>query len=146
MFPNASKTVRNAPGSGRLAPRGFSLLEILVVLLLLAVVAGLVAPKVATMYEAGQRRLNQDEALQRIGAIGFMAYNQGVELWLTQFPDPELKDFPLSLPKGWSFVAEKPIYYNYNGVCSGGTLSLRSPDRVISVTLEPPFCRARVGG
>lgn len=116
------------------------------VLLLLAVVAGLALPRVTAMYDAGQRRLDQDEALQRISSIGFMAFNQGVELWLTRFPDPTIKDFPLSLPKGWSFVTDRTIYYNTNGVCTGGVLSLRAPDRVIAVTLEPPFCRARVKG
>ncbi len=121
--------------------RGFTLLEMLVVLVLLAVLAGLAVPRLITMYEAAEWRLERDEALKNLATLSYMAYIAGAEFELVQFPGAGGDRLPLTLPPGWQLTARRPIHYFFNGVCTGGALQLTGRGRSMEVMLEPPLCR-----
>lgn len=138
MYPNGNLPLRALRCR---AQSGFTLLEILVVLFVLAIIASLAVPRVTAIYDAGEWRLERDEALSRLGSLGFIAFNRGSEIELTRYPDPGLKDIPFSLPEGWTLTTEVPVYYNFNGICSGGVVTLFSRGRTLKLELAPPFCR-----
>ena len=55
--------------------------------------------------------------------------------------------YPLELPEGWAIEVERPIRFAFNGICEGGTLTLRAPGRPPEkLLLEPPLCKAVAGG
>jgi general secretion pathway protein G len=127
------------------AAAGFTLVEILVVLVIAGLVATLAMPEfrrlVASVEHSGQRKA----ILTQLDGLGYRAFSTGRPLVLASLPDANAASpsaAPLEVPAGWRLQVERPIRYAFNGQCSGGRITLVSPDeRSEAFHLKPPLCR-----
>lgn len=137
------------PGGPR--ARGFTLLEILVVLAIAGLLAAVVLPQFASL-AASVEIANQRKDLQiAVENLGYQAYVTGKPIVLEGTYPAKAGDAaaapPLQVPSGWRIEVRQPLRYSVNGVCSGGILSLTNPDGVReSFTLEAPKCRLEPAG
>lgn len=120
---------------------GFTLIELMIVLFIVALLAGMIAPRLITFYDSVQAAYERDEVLTRLNELAYQAFQQSRDFTLTTYPSVE--KIPLELPQGWQLVTEKPIKFRSNGACSGGKVTLRYREQLFYLWLEPPFCQLR---
>ena len=127
-----------SPTSDSRASSGYSLVEVIVVLVLLSLVTSVVIPNLSSTLDRFQLRSNQDEVLIQLSGLGYLAYQkqQAIEF----YPDDDLGDV-LELPEGWTIELEGPIIYQANGICLGGTITLVYEKEAEEFLLTAPFCR-----
>jgi len=133
----------------RAEPAGYTLVELLMVMALLGLVAGLVVPRLGNWYASVQAAYQRDEVLRQLASLGYLAYRANREWVLNEWPLPNEKEAanpaaeapPLVLPAGWRLRAERPLHYYRSGVCGGGVVTLETPDETWRLKLVPPFCR-----
>ncbi|MEA9432546.1 prepilin-type N-terminal cleavage/methylation domain-containing protein [Aeromonas caviae] len=114
--------------------RGFTLLELLVVLVLVGMITGMVGPRFIDLAERLRHRNEWQTLQQRINGLP-------MEVQLTGRP-MALQELPLTLPAGWQLKTERPVRYLPNGVCLGGQLQLLQGDEVKRrIALTPPYCQ-----
>lgn len=122
---------------------GFTLVEMLLVLLIAGLLAGLAVPRLSLMLQRFEIASQRKQILSDIEGLGYRAYVAGRPLVLSGEPAP---DQPLALPAGWTLKIPAPIRYAENGVCFGGKLTLISPDGLEEAfRLESPRCRPLPG-
>lgn len=119
------------------APKGFTLIEVTLVMLLLGVLLALVAPALGRLYGRLAADTRLAELRSRIAALPVLAYALGEEGTLA-----ELAARHVALPPGWSLRGAEAVYVRANGLCSGGTITVLTPDGELELPLEPPFCAA----
>ena len=130
------------------AARGFTLIEMLVVLTIIAMLAGLVTPvlfHLARRYEISAQR---QQILVDLAQLGYRAYLTGQPLILGESADHGAAPGAvpakpaLALPEGWVLETPKPITYSFGGICNGGALTLIDPDKVRhDIRMKAPRCR-----
>lgn len=120
-------------------PLGFTLLELVVVLALLALATALVAPQGFRMIATWRRATDVDAVLGAMAALGATARQQGRSLELPAGRVPA--DAIAGLPEGWTVVLAEPLAIQANGACGGTHGELRSGSYVRAFALQPPFCR-----
>jgi len=117
--------------------RGFSLIELTVVLVLVSLIGGLVLPGLAGAYQSMSIREEQERILLRLGTLGYLAFSDGKAIVvdssdaLTRYLDP---------PEGWDIGIIEPITVSQSGVCLGGELLLARDDYTRSIRISPPYC------
>jgi prepilin-type N-terminal cleavage/methylation domain-containing protein len=122
--------------------RGFTLIEILVVMVIIGLIAGVALPRFFAMSQSYERAAQRQNFLIDIGNLGYRAYNSGQTLELASPAQAASSKDLLSIPTGWQFHVAKPILYDFNGICSGGQISLTDPDGALeSFQLTPPLCQ-----
>ena len=140
----------------RRAPRGFTLLELLVVLVLAGLALALALPNLDRLYGAAARATERSRILDQIAALGREAFASGRAYALAnpaptagtraaQQPPaplpPGFAPYPLELPEGWQVRVDEPILARATGVCLGGAVTLAHEDsRPERIILAPPFC------
>jgi general secretion pathway protein G len=114
----------------------FTLLELLVVLSLIGLVAGVVAPRFIDM---GDRLTLKNQLLdvrQKVNGLTLLALRSGSPLRI------DAQGAPVELPDGWRVSAEPAVVYQSNGSCLGGRIEVWQGDtRRQEVQLPPPFCQ-----
>ena len=142
---------RGWPGAASRGHRaaGFSLMELLVVLAIVALVGAVTVPNLArlvagaTLSTERQRILNQFaslgvEAMQRNRSFAVLGTNAEDS---TAHPE-EFEPYRFPLPDGWEVRLEEPILVRANGVCGGGRVTLLHADAPpVEFELTPPLCR-----
>ena len=125
--------------------KGFTLLEILVVLVIAGLTTGLVVPRLADLPQRLQTANERKQLLGQIEGLGYRAYMAGSSLTLRA--NPEAGDGPaaeaiLDIPAGWKVSVDAPVRYSPNGICGGGDVALTSPrGDEERYRLAPPVCR-----
>ena len=133
--------------------RGFTLLELIVVLALVGLVTVLALPNLERMYEGFTRKAEQGRILNRIAGLGreamlrgraFAVYGAGEDA-AEAIADRRVSGFEpydLDVPPGWEVNLDRPLLVRANGVCLGATVTL--VHRGVSaarVVLQAPYCR-----
>ena len=124
---------------------GYTLLEMLVVMLLIGLIAGLVLPNLSKLYDSGILAYERNNLLRSLSAISYHVYRQGQAIRLgvpAKTEDANARQPIVELPEGWVISADEPIVYRDNGVCLGGELTLIKNSLVQHIRLIPPFCQA----
>lgn len=119
---------------------GFTLLELVVVLALLALATAIVAPAGFRMIESWRHATDVDTALGMMSALGERARQEGRALHFDPGPvDPARLD---GLPEGWSVELAEALSVQANGACgaSRGVLSQGTYQRAFIIAA--PYCRA----
>lgn len=122
---------------------GYTLIELVIVLLILGLLSGLVVPKLVTLYHRFHLNLERETILIRISQLGYLAFQQARSFKLNRYPaEPDMTDLPpLELPAGWQLRTDKPILFQSNGVCSGGIVYLIYQEEETVLQLDSPFCQ-----
>lgn len=122
---------------------GFTLIEMVVALAVAGLMLGLVLP-----FASGWLyRLRQSARLQSVedvlAGLPEKARRTGRTFELHSIGrDSTLSDaFPIELEAGWALTVETPIVFRYDGICTGGSLTLTFPGGETAYRLDPPFCR-----
>ena len=116
--------------------RGFTMIELLVVLVILGLTSALVLPKFPAIYERFKGKAEEDKFYQSLSVLSLGAYTQQTELVLDEKTAGKLLD----LPESWQITIDKPIIYKSNGVCLGGIVGLSVNGIGRDITLNPPYC------
>ena len=146
--------------AGGPAARGFTLLEMIVVLVLLASIAAVAAPNLGRLHEGLAGKTERDRILERFAGLGLLALRQGRPCVVSaaggESPGPwDAAARPpahgadacaLDLPEGWEARLDRPLVVRANGVCLGARLTLLRRGVVDArLDLEPPYCRVEAG-
>ena len=163
----------SSPGPAPAPIAGFTLLELVVVLLILGLVAGLAIPNLERLYAGTVRSTERDYILDQIASLGRRAMQERRTYVLAGYDggqDPEAgervarggsgsSDGPairpargpdpgagtIDVPEGWKISFDEPLIIRANGVCLGAELTLLHRGAVdLRLRLEPPYCRIEV--
>ncbi|WP_395338815.1 prepilin-type N-terminal cleavage/methylation domain-containing protein [Ningiella sp. W23] len=126
----------------KIAAGGYTLLELLIVLVLMGLLTGIATPRLLQMYESVNFSLERDDILFQLEGLPFAVYQSGESFSLLSIQDDESSEF-LSLPEGWELddFQTSEVIYNAFGYCTGGEVSFVKGERTLQVSLEPPTCR-----
>ncbi|WP_268768319.1 prepilin-type N-terminal cleavage/methylation domain-containing protein [Stenotrophomonas sp. Leaf70] len=123
-------------------PCGFTLLELVVVLALLALATALVAPSGFRMIASWRRAAEVDATLGAIAALGNEAAQEGRARTLDAGPvgDGVLE----GVAEGWQVTLDAPLRVQANGACDPSSGQARGPDGYVQpFEVSAPFCRVR---
>ena len=144
------------------ARHGFTLLELVVVMAILAGLVAIAYPQFAGLYASVRARLAADdferqlfELPQRVrqsGHGGILTSRSGDDLpegtVLRVEGAPQtgagIEDWQvlrLDLPRPWRLVVAEPVFYHFTGACEGGEVVFRLPPRELRYRLTAPLCR-----
>lgn len=121
---------------------GFTLLEMLVVLALLALVVGLVAPRTVGWLDAARERGWRDDFKAYLEALPVRCFLAGEP---RQYDARSLLDGFPGAPSRLEIRLPQTISYNAQGVSSGGTVELLRGDSREIWRIEPITGRVREG-
>lgn len=140
------------PAGGAEVDAGFTLLELLIVIVLLGVIGAVAVPATKGMFDRWRVGLQRDDVEKQLADLGPKAFLEGRTIVLATSappvagkaaPPPNPSDPKLDLPPGWRMVADPPIVYRADGVCMGGLVRLEADDQRFEYRLEGPRCRPR---
>lgn len=123
-MPRISASCRRCPEGAH--QRGFTLLELLVVLALIALVTGMVAPAVIRGLEAARERGVAADLRALLDSLPVRAFQRGDDVVLDA---AALRQLLPDLPADWRLEVTPALRYGSAGVASGGTVHLRAPGR-----------------
>ncbi len=128
-------------GHGRvIAVRGFTLLELLIVLALTAVMVALVAPRLAGTVEAIQISGDRAEVARQVATLPVKARLSGEAVRLDA--KASLSNY-LQLPEGWVVTLETPLSISALGVCDAADILVTGPRGGERWVMLAPDCRVR---
>lgn len=133
--------------------RGYTLLEMMVVVALLALATGMVAPAGYRMIASWREADEVEQVMHAIAALPLHARNQGRALELAVLP-PAPDQPPgtpaqrhageaVELPDGWQLRMEVPLAVRPNGACSDARGTLLTDRQAIPFQVQAPYCRIR---
>lgn len=109
--------------------RGFTLLELLVVMALLALLTGLVAPATQRSLDAARERGLRHDMTALLAGLPLRAYEAATPITVdARF----LRQLLPELPPEAVLALDAPLRYDGSGVASGGTVMLSLPGRASS--------------
>lgn len=122
-----------------LGARGFSLLELLVVLFLIGVMAAMAAPRLQRTYEAIASSGDRAEVVRQVERLPFIAREQVMPVELRAGEGARLMEL-LILPEGWSVEPVSAVRVEANGFCHPAVLRVRGGGTIEDWTVAAPDC------
>ena len=118
---------------------GFTLLELMVVLVILGGVSALATPNLIKLKSSWERQLAIKDILNQVSRLGAWSRNQqqSVTITKTTFYPPHAVD----LPDDWVVTAKNKLIWLDNGVCLGGQLVVSNNEVERVFILSAPFCQ-----
>lgn len=136
------------------AKLGFSLLELMVVLVLLGGITSLALPNLTRLYESISLKLERDGIIDELQGLGALALASQKALIL---PMDSLSDQPhlgesgifvehsLNLPANWHIELDRDLIIRANGVCLGAEVFMfHRGEEYARVELNAPYCNASI--
>ena len=119
--------------------RGFTLLEMIVVLAILGLATALVAPAALRGIDSWRRQSELESLLDQIRALPGNARASGKPIVLS---DDALKaeDAPLRIAGEWTLSVPASWKVGGNGVCQGGEVVIGNRYGSRTITVAAPFC------
>ena len=134
--------------------RGFTLLELLVILVIVGLIAGVVAPQLSKLSDRIAFAMNREGVEHALALLPYDAFRRREDLILpatnskdtstddtsmnvimmgdgagdketTTQPPVLSKRVVLSLPAGWQIESQAPILFRSTGFCTGGEVTIR---------------------
>lgn len=124
---------------------GYTLLELIIVLVLMGLLMGLTTPRLMQLYESVSFSLQRDEILFQLESLPFSSFQRGEAFKLSQLSE-ESSSSLVSLPEGWAFdpYFAEDVTYSPFGYCSGGEARFTKGTRELVLKLTAPMCRPEV--
>jgi prepilin-type N-terminal cleavage/methylation domain-containing protein len=126
--------------------KGYTLLELMVVLAIIGLMISIATPRLITMYNATQFSLEKDDIAFQLSLLPTKVYLKGKNLSLKEIMEERSGAF-LSLPPDWQVLnpdSIASIKYSQFGFCNGGELQLARNERPFILQLTPPLCKPQV--
>ena len=121
--------------------RGFTLIELVVVMFLVGLLTAVVFPSIERMARSSQLKTERDAIVGRLGELGYEAFLSGKSITLSSSASAIRGSYPIDLPEGWDLRVPRPVAFLFNGICGGGEVILVAPDKVLEkLELAPPAC------
>ena len=139
LFPAMPGPIARPPLDG-----GFTLVEILVVLVIVGLISGLALPRLIDLPQRIETNSQRKHLLGQIQNLGYRAYTAGNSYILQgQMGHVAGEDQAiLDIPEGWKVRVERPLHYAFNGTCGGGDVAILSPQGIEErYRLTPPACK-----
>jgi len=118
---------------------GYTLLEMVVVIALIALATALVAPPGMRMVRSWQEATEISEVIEQIERLPGTVRASGNPLILGN----EAVSTPLELPDEWALILETPLTVQANGACSNAQGRLQTLYQEIELQILAPFCRVQ---
>lgn len=121
------------------AGRGFSLLELLIVLALLGLMTALVAPRLQRTYEAIASSGERAEVRRQLGRLPRLARIAGEPIVVDEGDAAALATV-LALPEGWRVIPLEPLRVEANGLCHASRVRVEGAGDTEDLSLSMPTC------
>jgi prepilin-type N-terminal cleavage/methylation domain-containing protein len=146
----------------RLKEAGFTLVEILVVLAIVAVVSALAYNYITPLYASARLAYERDDLERQIRELPNRVLLNGHGGVLTSQSGDHLADgtiiavegapkagnslekwevLRLDVPATWRLRVARPIFYHFSGTCEGGEVAFSSGSTTLRYVLTAPLCR-----
>lgn len=132
------RKVRHAERSA-INAAGFTLLEILVVVVIMSLIAGLALPRISSVYDSVRFALARDSAVEQLASLSHLGLSNGRPLRVESARD--LRNLGIELQEDVKLEVLEPLLLSANGSCLGGQLRLSGRGRTVTIGLSVPFCR-----
>jgi prepilin-type N-terminal cleavage/methylation domain-containing protein len=130
----------SCPRSDATAPaRGFTLLELLIVLALVSMVAAMVAPRLQGTYDAVARSGERAEAVRQLERLPLLARARGIAIEV-RAGDAQALASLLALPQGWTASPVDPLQVEASGLCHAARVRVSGGGTVETWRLAAPDC------
>ena len=145
------------------AQSGFTLLELLVVMAVLAGLAAIAVPQFAQLYDRVRASFERADVERQLLELPQLVRSRGRGGVLRDPAGPgaaasgaadgvpvgvgeaeKWDSLSIDLPPGWTMRVPKPVLYRFTGVCSGGEVDLSLPPTKLRYILHPPLCRPQI--
>ena len=140
---------------------GFSLLELMVVLVLLGGITSLALPNLTRLYESINLKLERDDILNQLQSLGGLALASRHALIIPMRVTGRVPgrvpgdasatsrgnyiEHSLALPAGWHVELDRDLIVRANGVCLGAEVSIFHLGEAYAVVdLKAPYCESSI--
>lgn len=120
-------------------PSGYTLLEMIVVMGILAMATAVAAPPSYRMIRSWQEATQLEDVIQQLDRLPTRSRSIGEPIEAT--PDAPLD--AIELPEQWKLDFKTPFYVQANGACSNAQATLTTTYQTVELEISAPFCRTR---